>query len=311
MKLHTHDQFKITDESLKQILSAYDFNLEAYEVADSGIENCTILVKCSVQNIVVRVYRQNKKTDEEILQEIEFTEYLYKKGIPVAPIHWNSKGNRITILEIDNQRWQCIVMDKLSGTHAKKYTDELLQDMASIQAKMHSLADKFDNSFTVKKLNKLKESNFTHLIKNRGDLSNEVLAFIDRIENYEIFIEEILPRGLCHLDYDNGNILSKNDKVTAVLDFDDLSDAPYAVCLAYTMWDIAFDAGIDKALEYMYQYERDRSLSVSEKELILPAMLFRHYVIGAKDIADSQISPSLFSHYLKLEKNLKDTDSIL
>ena len=113
-----------------------------------------------------------------------------------------------------------------------------------------------------------------------------------------------LPSALCHLDFDNGNVLSEKEKITVVLDFDDLRFAPMVLCLANTVWDVYFDQGTSFVNEYIVTYEQTRPLNELEERFMKPMMLFRHYVIGCKDFADEVMNDALFSRYLEIEEEL-------
>lgn len=307
MKLQQDAQFTPTQESIILLLSRYGLELTHYELADSGIENCTIIVRAMRDKYVLRVYRQHKKSDSDIQQELDFVTHLANNGVPVAsPIH-NLDGNHITHLEQNERIWQAILMRHMPGNHSEHYSSALMTSLATTQAKMHNLAtsyrahDIFDHNLT-----KLREACFIKLIENREILNPLQRDFVNRAESYVVSLNETLPSGLCHLDFDNGNVLSREETVTAVLDFDDLAFAPYVMCLAYTAWDIAYDLGLQGIASYIKTYEKYRPLGSSERSFIKPIMLFRHYMIGCTSIAGDHMDDTKFIKYLKLESKLTD-----
>jgi Ser/Thr protein kinase RdoA (MazF antagonist) len=169
---------------------------------------------------------------------------------------------------------------------------------------MHDLAKNYPDDNGLEKIKLLRESYFIALISKRDQLSEKCRQFIDRAEAFYVELDDYLPAGLCHLDFDNGNVLTDNDRITAVLDFDDLKMAPYVMCLAYTLWDVSFDAGLRGVMAYLQSYTAIRELSELEIKFIPKLILFRHYVIGCKDIADDQMNDEMLTHYLDLEKLL-------
>jgi len=279
-------------------------------MADSGIENATIMVRTSSGQYVLRVYRQNKKTDEDIQHELGFVSYLGENGIPVAPPLANLKGRLISHLVQNGYAWQAILMCHMPGSHSDHYPSELITNLAATQAQMHILASSYRTSETGKELTQLRESHFIKLIKDRGKLGPRLQGFIARAESYVVNLDGSLPKGLCHLDFDNGNVLSQNNAVTAVLDFDDLIVAPYVVCLAYTLRDVVHDHGLEGLKLYIETYDKIRRLTDKENNLIKPIMLFRHYVICCVVMAHKQISESKLNEYLKLESELLSLSTI-
>jgi len=305
MKLQHQTQFVPTRENVASLLSEYGLPLASYKLADSGIENCTIIVKAISGKYVLRIYRQYKKSDEDIQDELNFVVYLGKNGIPVATPIANLKSNFISYFEQNGYVWQAILMPYIQGTHPDQYTNELQANLATLQAKMHNLATLYEPGKASKpELVKLQETQFINMIQNREALDSQQKAFVKRAENYVVDLDNSLPRGLCHLDFDNGNILSVSNTVTAVLDFDDFMEAPYVMCLAYTLWDIAFDLGLDAMTTYVDAYNKGRPLTKREESFIKPIMLFRHYSIGCLDIATDQMSHPSFTKYLELEEKL-------
>jgi Ser/Thr protein kinase RdoA (MazF antagonist) len=300
MKLDPHAQFEPTFDNLTAIISQYGLLLRTFELAKSGIENCTVFIETNKGAYVLRVYRQAKKTHAEIELEISFINYLHEHTIPVAAPINNQAGESVTQITALNKEWQAILMPVMGGVHAEHYSTKLIHSLATLQAKMHKLASGFKYT-SGPKVRELRESYFINLIENRHALDPIRAGFVDRAENYLVSLEGTLPSGLCHLDYDNGNVLSYQDVVTAVLDFDDLADAPFVMCLAYTVWDVLFDTGLDGLREYVSAYEKHRPLHNTEQKMLLPIVLFRHYVIGCKDIADGQMNDELLSKYIELE----------
>src|SRR5205085_8717951 len=50
--------------------------------------------------------------------------------------------------------------------------------------------------------------------------------FLKRVNSFVVELNDSLPKGLSHLDFDIDNVLTKNDRVTAILDFGDMECLP-------------------------------------------------------------------------------------
>jgi Ser/Thr protein kinase RdoA (MazF antagonist) len=76
---------------------------------------------------------------------------------------------------------------------------------------------------------------------------------------------EAASKGLSHFDFDIDNVLTKNDHVTAILDFGDIECMPLVVCLGYTLWDVLCEEGGSPALvaRYLQKYQAVRQLNQS------------------------------------------------
>ncbi|HUS26121.1 MAG TPA: phosphotransferase [Nevskiaceae bacterium] len=305
MKLHQDAQFTPTRHNVALLLSRYGLEITGYELADSGIENCTVIVQATQGKYALRVYRRHKKSDGDIQKESDFVTYLADNEIPVAPPIKNLDGEDITHLEDSGHIWQAILMQHMPGSHAEHYSGVLMTSLATVQARMHTLAASYatDKRFG-QNITELREAPFIKLIADRAALDSSRRSFVSRAENYLISLDEDLPSGLCHLDFGNGNVLSSNGTVTAVLDFDDLAQAPYVMCLAYTLWDIVYDLDLSGIAPYIKTYEEYRPLRSNEKSLLQPLMLFRHYMIGCISIAGGHMDNAEFEKHLSLESKL-------
>ncbi|MCW1908392.1 MAG: phosphotransferase [Candidatus Saccharibacteria bacterium] len=310
MKINPESQFRPTVKNVSEILAYYSLTLVRFKPANSGIENCTLFIETSSGDYVLRIYRQAKKSESEILLEINFVTYLYEHGLPVAKPLPNTTGSTVTQFRLNTASWFAILMPRMKGTHATSYSDELIASLAKLQAKIHLLAPSFkENSAAIHPT--LRESYFIQLIPDRQTLDAHRAGFVERAEAYVVHLSEELPAGFCHLDYDNGNVLTDSDRVTAILDFDDLAFAPLVQCLAYSVWDVLFERGMLALQSYVAAYEKMRPLQNIEHDFLIPIVLFRHYVIGCKDIADNQMSDLLLKRYLAIEDELLQLASAL
>lgn len=108
-----------------------------------------------------------------------------------------------------------------------------------------------------------------------------------------------------HLDFDaEGNVLVKDNKVSAILDFDDLSYSPCIVCLGYTLWHVLFISNDKHLLEqYITDYIKTRSLAKEEYEILPKILLFRNYVIGMLELTVRR-REKYIDHIMNLEKEI-------
>jgi Ser/Thr protein kinase RdoA (MazF antagonist) len=119
-----------------------------------------------------------------------------------------------------------------------------------------------------------------------------------------------LPKGLSHFDFDIDNILTQNERVTAILDFGDLECMPVVVCLGYTLWDVLFEEGGSPAAvtRYVQQYQELRHLHQHEKEVLREIILFRHYVITTVQISFGHFSQHDLDKALQQEQEIRAFD---
>ncbi len=308
MRFKKAGQFPIDNEAIKAALKNYEISTFHFDIAESGIENTTFIIYAGDGKYVLRVYRYDKKRSA-IEIEIKFMSYLKLNGIPVPEVFPNYKGNRISNILYKNTEWQYILMEFLPGHHAKDYSENLINELAAYQAKIHLHGEQFAKENPgAKKLKELRETEFIHLINQEQLKDKEIANLISRGKDYIYSFPMGLPEGYSHFDYDAGNILSDSSgKITGIIDFDDMQYAPLVMCLAYTLWSVLIVSNDHKAItKYLHSYNSVRPLSEMEKAAIQPIMLFRHYVIAALKTLSGKMDKERLAYYLKYERFIKE-----
>jgi Ser/Thr protein kinase RdoA (MazF antagonist) len=282
MKLEPDNQINLNKEVLTTILTAYSISDFTFEPIKEGIANSSAFIQSNNKKYVVRVYAQGKK-DEDITFEVNFQDYLREHGIPIPVIHKSSSGKELSIVEIESKRWQVILMDFVEGQSVTiKPSNDLIAELARMQAKMHLLGIEFA------KLNPRPSRVWTDLhdglaskVENTSVGGQEVKDLIERIKNYTYPLSPDLPYGYNHLDIDfDGNVLTKDNRVSGIVDFEDLKYSPIIVCLGYSLWNILDDEGLEAMKHYLNEYEKVRPLTSIEYETLPNVVFFRNYVMA-------------------------------
>ena len=281
MKLAPDNQIIFTKETLAAVLNAYGISDFSFEPINEGIANSSARIQTNEKEYVIRVYAQGKK-DDDIAFEIEFQDYLRVHGIPIPFIHKNKDAHELTIIEIDGKRWQVIIMDFVKGQSVTvKPSDELIAELATLQAKMHLLGMEFcRSSNSPKKAWTDLHDGLASRAENTNVGGQDVRDLIERIKAYNYPLNPNLPYGYNHLDIDfDGNVLTKDNRVSGIVDFEDLQYSPIIVCLGYSLWNILDDQGIGAMKHYLSAYEKIRPLTSAEYEALPHVVFFRNYVM--------------------------------
>lgn len=282
MKLNPHNQISLNKEVLATILNQYGIKDFTFEAIEEGIANSSAFIQSDSKKYVVRVYAQGKK-DEDITFEINFQDYLRENGIPIPIIYKNNRGQELTIADIDDKRWQVILMDFVEGKSVTvKPSYNLIAELARMQAKMHLLGIGFVklNSRPTVLWTNLQDSLAPKLTKIPVE-GEDVSELIERIKKYNYTLNPSLPYGYNHLDIDfDGNVLTKDNKVSGIVDFEDLQYSPIIVCLGFSLWNILDDEGFEAMKYYLNEYEKVRPLTLLEYEVLPNVIFFRNYVMA-------------------------------
>lgn len=306
MTLYSQHRLAPTPQLVGELLAGYGLALRRFEAAGTGMENTTLLASCAEGEYVVRIYRREKRGEADVRREVAFLQHLIAQGIPVPRFVARADGEVLAELTADGGAWRALVMERVAGHHAAAYAPALLEDLARTQARLHLAAESFGTLHPAldlgPPLRELRETQFLPHIDREALAEPRLSGFLDRAGHYHLVLDERLPRGLCHLDYDKENALASADgRLAAVLDFDDLALAPYVVDLAYTAWHVLAYEGEAASARYVAAYEALRPLSDAERAWLYPAMLFRHYVIGSLGILEGETAEPDIAQYLALE----------
>jgi Ser/Thr protein kinase RdoA (MazF antagonist) len=303
MKFDSSKQFQPNEKPLQEILSFYSLTLLKFETANSGIENTTLITECSEGKYVLRIYRKSKKSDDHILEEISYMNFLYSNGFRVPKIIKSSSGSELIKYKSQDAEWQIILMEYIEGHHAKVYSPTLIQNLSRTQARIHMLGSEYTNCFQGAVLLTLKERHFAKKIQTNN---LNFAAFLNRVQDFEARLDDKLPFGLCHLDYDKHNILvNDSDEITGIIDFDDLALAPYVLDLGYSAWDAFYFGGVVELNQYLEKYQEVRPLSELELSSLKPILLFRHYVVCTLFALDGKDSNYHIERYVVGERRLQ------
>jgi Ser/Thr protein kinase RdoA (MazF antagonist) len=310
-KLSPENLFVPSQKSVGAILARYNLPLTRFEDAASGIENLTLLVWSESKKYVLRVYPQNKKSDADILLELDFMSHLRKNGLPLPAILSSTENQPLVVCEFENKKWQCFLMEYAQGAHPKAYTPEVLDHMATLQARMHTLGEQYAKTHNIPSgRSALRETYVTDELLKNNALESDLRDFLMRVNSFVVELDDSLPRGLSHFDYDIDNVLTQHDRVTAILDFGDMECMPLVVCLGYTLWDVLFEKGGSQELvsRYLQKYQEVRQLNPGEQEVLVQIILFRHYVITTVRIHFDNFSQNDFDKALQQEQYLRNVE---
>ncbi len=280
MKLAPEKQITLSEVNLAGILSRYDIAAFTFEPLTKGIENTSALIMSEGKKFVLRVYMQGRKVPADILEEIAFMVYLRAGGIPVPEVYANTTGSFVTSLVQGETERHSILMEYVAGETGVPYTSELIQELSALQARMHILGSRFAESAPHAPSWKELREGYAGGIPREG-LGAAELGFLERASAFRYLLNEELPCGFNHLDIDlDGNTIVYENKVAAIIDFDDTAYTPHIVCLANTLFEVLLESSEEDMWDYLAYYEVVRPLSDVERDALPYCLLFRNYVMG-------------------------------
>ncbi|MHA1952559.1 MAG: phosphotransferase enzyme family protein [Candidatus Heimdallarchaeaceae archaeon] len=212
---------KVQKKHLTQICKLYEIKAEDLTYV-GGFENYIFSFQKENQDYFLRIGDGKHMTFKLVQAELDWVSYLVEKNVPaVKPI--NSVNNRVLEkINTDDGSFNVVAFEKAVGEHLDhrnppNWSDEIIKEYGRIIGRMHALSKNYEAK-------EAKRYHFKPSMDIEWLLKGEDKEVIERIT--ELFQEiENLPKnkdsyGLVHGDLHTSNFFVKDDKITAILDFD-------------------------------------------------------------------------------------------
>ena len=209
-----------SNNTLAKILSNYNIgNLKEFNTFTDGSVQTNILLNTDKGNYVLRYYRQGRSL-QSVSFEVNLINYLKRKNYPCPGLFKNINGNFVSL---HNEK-PFVIFEFIEGIHIDNPTEKQQKELTKKIAELQNATKTYKPSYRKFRLN--------YNIKSCKELAIEKAEKIGSINaNIKLkwFIKELstlqlpksLPKGICHCDFHFSNILFKNNKFKALIDFDD------------------------------------------------------------------------------------------
>ncbi|WP_243522923.1 phosphotransferase [Bacillus pseudomycoides] len=221
----------------------------------------------------------NYKTYEEQLEEVKYTDFLYREGLGVPPIITSVNGKLVEKITLDRELF-IVLYKAASGIHLPRsqWNSSVLKKLGQQIGRLHRLSKKFESIEPIKHINDWydnEEYSFLNYIpKEEGiirEFAHDVLSSIKKLpkspSNY----------GLIHGDLWLENILVENDLNLTMIDFQDCEKHFYIFDLAVPIYSaleysfvgngniVDYENSITQAIVDGYQEENEISEEMIDK----------------------------------------------
>jgi Ser/Thr protein kinase RdoA (MazF antagonist) len=289
-KINPQDQFIVSKESLTSVLKEYGIKVFEHELPESGVSNVNVIIKLEGEKkYVLRILRKNKKSEAEIKLEIDFQNFLAGNLLPVPKAIQNSNNKLITLLEVNGTFWQCVLIEFLEGRHPDmtyfSENNNFLKSLAHQNANLYNISLRYHGKYEKKQLSNLSETSSAKIIENLvkdmdlSKIKNQDLVNIinDRNTLYQDIDELELTYSLIHDDINITNILLNHDKISGILDFDELYYGPVVSCAVNTAFEfVRFSNDPTKVFDYLNYFQEKFNLNNADLSIIKNLLLLRN-----------------------------------
>lgn len=219
-------------------------------------------------------------TIKMVKQEAEIHRTLGRK-VPIQKVILTNNGKQT--IKIDNKNY--VIKEYFEGKtidDGRKQKIEIIKQIGRYLALIHKT--KFNFPLKNKNLIKKIQDFYSKIDKNSREyyVSSKVLNYLKN----EGFEKAKFPKGLIHIDLHGGNYIIKDNKIQAVLDFDEAGLEAYIFDIGLCIYDFAMFKDLNKKRMNIFirSYEKIRKLTKEEKKHIINAVIFMgihslHYLI--------------------------------
>lgn len=251
-------QISLSESTIRETEHEFGMNLITWEFVDQGIGSMVARLTTETGDYYAKYYPSGH-SEEKIQDEIALVSSL-QGVVPVARPVATKDGKPYYHVAKDRKQHIVTASPALTGGHPEVYNEGIIRSLACMQAKMHSLDIQGHRSAP---LDVARDYSFDSSpgASDTGKVDLAGSSILDDVSR----VWSRLPSGLTHLDIFRGNIMANGDIVTGIIDFEDASYAPYAFCLAGTLWDLATSTA-DKStadnlrVQYLDAYQGIRRL---------------------------------------------------
>lgn len=275
---------KLTKKEVEKVCKNYNLGrLKEFELIEGGLINHNFDVKTEKGNFIFRVLKKGKgprQKDNEfkVLHFLSKNNYSYEIPVPIL----NRKGKEVSKLK-DRNMW---VYKKLEGEHIHKFKSIHLKQIARALAEYHKIIKKLgkvddppgwwiNQKWILEKFKRMKK------IKPKNKIDRLMLKNIDYVKS--IMKKYLVLKSpshflICHCDFNRGNILWKENKLKAILDFDNCSYRPRIFDVTNTITQFCnkyHEIDKKKMAVFLNEYKKKIKLTKMELNQIFPIIL-RH-----------------------------------
>lgn len=254
---------------LAEILANYDLGeLVAFRPLTGGTVQTNILLETSQGKFVLKYYES--RTRESVSFEAHLIKYLKDRKYPCPAVFRDRHG-----WFVGNFREKpYLLFEFVEGEHLKNPTEAQREQLIEKVAELHNITSHYRPSYAKYRWNYGIELCRELAGKAAERLNTEdARAKLKWLEGELARLELPVPlqKGVCHADFHFSNVLFKDGKFAALLDFDDanytylLYDLVGLIESAAWRYDLDEVLNFEEARRVVSQYQKYRELSLLEK----------------------------------------------
>lgn len=270
-----------SQDFLQKIIDEYDVGaIRKCHLFTSGFENSNYYIETPSGKCVLKIFDGIGVAPETMKFEVEVMDRSFQAGVKTPQVYRNKQSELTT----KKSGKLSVLMPFIEGENVEKQpvSDSLVQEVGEETGKMDMALSIFKDGARTRQGYEFDGKNLL--------LLEEKLRHLSVGFNREIFegifsrfreikpILDTLPKGVIHNDVGLHNLLVKDGRLQAILDFSDFVFSPYIQNIAVSMAQLIFTYNWQphQAKLFIDGYRKHHSLSTQELSLLYDLVLARY-----------------------------------
>lgn len=231
-----------------------------------GTVQTNFFLETTKNKVVFRYYENRSK--KPVLFEVNLIKYLKNKGYPCPDVFKNKQQEYVGIYH----KKPYALFEFIEGEHIKHPNETQKKELVKKVAELQILTKDYKPTYRDARWNyrpelceKLAKKKAKKINSNN---SREKLKWLKK-ELSKLNLPTSLPMGICHCDFDFSNVLFKDNKFVALLDFDDANYTFLTFDLVglieHQAWPYKGTIDFKQAKKVLQEYSKHRPLGDEEK----------------------------------------------
>ncbi|MFX1368292.1 MAG: phosphotransferase enzyme family protein [Promethearchaeota archaeon] len=209
----------ISERILEQTCDRYGV-LSKHLVFVGGIENAIYSYEKDNQTFFLRFGHSSHMTLDLVTAEIDWLVYLIDKEVPAVKPAKSENGSYIERIDTGKDSYNVVAFERAEGEHLDfrdpfSWTDSVIRDWGRVIGRMHSVTKDYKHKST--KRYEFQPELDLHLIRDNAKARENIADLFQRMHELPKSRESY---GLVHSDIHAGNFFVKDNRISAILDFD-------------------------------------------------------------------------------------------
>lgn len=162
-------------------------------------------------------------SNEQLIEQVRFTYYLRKHGIPFMQMNKNRAGDSFMIVTWNGEQYRFVLSNWIEGEHITHCTEAIAKAFGKEARKIHDISCAFQSSIFQKKSHLDGYAQFIHMLESKASACKELREYID-LAKYHIkcaYTSEL--EFIVQTDLNPLNVLwDSNQQVKGIVDFESI-----------------------------------------------------------------------------------------